>query len=93
MTMCDMCRGSNHVTSGNRCICLDGSQDGAMRGLRKIIKDLKDEAERLRTIIQFARDKCVVRDAGTLNSPFAYLWQRDWDEFVRRSEAAKTKED
>ena len=44
--------------------------------------------ERLRSVIQFARDKCVCRNAGG-NTAFAYLWKDDWDEFERMAEDSK----
>ena len=55
MSQCDMCLGSNHVANGDRCICLDGTQDGAMRGLRKIVRDQSTEVDRLQGIISGAR--------------------------------------
>ena len=44
--------------------------------------------ERLRSVIQFALDKCVCRNAGG-NTAFAYLWKDDWDEFERMAEDSK----
>jgi len=55
----------------------------------KHLQEALDEIERLRAVIQFARDKCVCRTAGNEKNPFAYLWKRDWDEFERMAEAAK----
>ncbi len=46
------------------------------------------ENQRLRAAIQFAH-KCVSRNAGgIINSYYAYLWQRDWEEFERMADAA-----
>ena len=52
-------------------------------------KELVAEFEQLRAVIQFARDKCVCRNAGG-NTAFAYLWKGDWDEFERMADGANT---
>ena len=36
-------------------------------------------------LVKFVLDHCIARTAGTY-STFAYLWQRDWDEFEQAAE-------
>lgn len=43
------------------------------------------EIERLRGAIQFIRDKCH-QNAGNTAAPFAYVWQRCWEEFERMTD-------
>jgi len=49
----------------------------------------EQEIERLRGLLQFVLDKAH-RNAGNSVSPFAYLWQKDWDEFERQAKGGET---
>jgi len=44
----------------------------------------KTKLDKAVSILQFAVDKCVSRNAGNLQNPYAYLRKADWDEFERR---------
>jgi hypothetical protein len=57
--------------------------DIAARSDGLLPSDFKAEIETLRDVIRFALSHVVARNAGTLNDPFSYLWQKDWDEFER----------
>ena len=46
------------------------------------------ENERLREALQFVLDNLVTRSAGTIDSPFAYIWTDKWDEFEKMANEA-----
>ncbi len=68
----------------------------ASRQAARLLTDAADEIDRLqgvvdaqRKAIDFCREKCVSRTAGNINDPFAWLPQRDWDDFVKQAAAAE----
>lgn len=68
----------------------NASEKAALNRVRQIRSSWQEDSSRLTTqlcaariAIQFVVDKCVSRCAGGLPNQFAYLWQKDWDEFLR----------
>ena len=52
------------------------------------------EIDRLREALSFVQEKCKSRNAGNMESPFAYLWKKDWDRFIEMAaEAAGGNDD
>jgi ADP-ribose pyrophosphatase YjhB (NUDIX family) len=49
----------------------------------QLYKIVCDELERMREAVEYLRTN-VIQDAGTLENPHAYVWQRIWEEFERR---------
>ena len=47
------------------------------------IKQLKEELERLQNAVAYLRQN-ITQNAGNEHDPFAYVWQRVWEEFERR---------
>jgi len=56
--------------------------------LRREAKTLWEERDAYRDACTFAREACVSRTAGNYNNPFAWMPQRNWDQFVSHCEAA-----
>ncbi len=55
------------------------------------IERLQAIADKYRDACQFAIEKCVSRTAGNSTDPFAWLPQRDWDDFVSMTAEAARK--
>jgi hypothetical protein len=58
-------------------------QDKELFELREENAALTARLAEAEAAVQFALDRCVCESAGNTDNPFAYLWQKDWNEFKR----------
>ena len=57
------------------------------------IKGLQAKLDMCRDACRFAREACVSREAGNTDNPFAWMSQRNWDQFVSHCEAAEANDE